>query len=395
MDVGYTGKQISERRKALGLTQKALAEQLHVTDKAVSKWERGVNFPDLGLMESLAAALKTTPAVLLGLENADLDEIVKTMVQVHADQLTEARKQLRFAGWLSLLAAALLWITYTSIAHQRTQAYQILSWVIFSLIACGMHLLFSHGAIRKWNTGDWLCVYGAVIPVILFNAGYLFMDHGFPDAVEYGCIVISAVCTQLLFYRIMQAHWAKALPIIGLVLFNFWHLANSSVSPDGLLRTVLCAAVWLILRKRDKDAKPLPVLKITAASAVGLMLFGFLFYDSLVKAYVNLRHDHLVSYCESLLGTYDTITGTQYGPWRVSVYPDDGMVEFRTGAGGFGSETNYEGFYYSSEDVHIPFQGADLPVEVYDRTGWWNDGTDNHGSSYRFQKYFYWFEAHF
>lgn len=34
---------IAQRRKDLGLTQRALAQELHVTDKAVSKWERGVS----------------------------------------------------------------------------------------------------------------------------------------------------------------------------------------------------------------------------------------------------------------------------------------------------------------------------------------------------------------
>ena len=393
MDANYTGKQISERRKALGLTQKALAEKLHVTDKAVSKWERGVNFPDLGLMENLAAALETTPAVLLGLENANQDEVVKTMVQVHADQLAEARKQLRFAGWLSLLTAALLWITYTSIAHQRTQAYQILSWTIFCLIGWGMHLLFSHGAIRKWNTGDWLCCYGAVIPAILYSAGYLFFDHGFPDGIEIFFILISVICVQLLFYRILAPAWAKALPVLGLVVYNLWLLSRSGVSVMGLVCTAICFAVWLILRRFDKEAKPLPVLKITAAFAVGLVLFGFLFYESLVKAYVNLRHDHLAGYCDELLE--EGAASSQYGPWKVSVYPEEGMVEFHTGGSGFGSEASYEGFYYSSEDTHIPFQGADLPIEVYDRTGWWTDGTDNHGSTHWFRAHFYWFEVCF
>lgn len=37
------GKFISELRKSKGLTQKDLAEQMGVTDKAVSKWERGVS----------------------------------------------------------------------------------------------------------------------------------------------------------------------------------------------------------------------------------------------------------------------------------------------------------------------------------------------------------------
>lgn len=393
MNANYTGKQIAERRKALRLTQKELAEKLHVTDKAVSKWERGINFPDLGLMEALAAALETTPAVLLGLEDARQDEVVKTMVQFHEAQLAQSAKQLRLAGWLCLVMAALLWVSYTSIAHQRTQAYQILSWVIFGLIGFGMHLLFSNGVIRKWNMGDWLCCYGTVIPIIVYNLGYLVMDSGFPDGVNICCILLSALSIQLLFYRIMEPVWAKALPVIGLVAYNLWGLSRGSVSVIGLICAAVCFALWLLLRRLDKKAQPLPVLKITAAFLAGLMLFGFLCYDSLVKAYVNLRHDHLSHYCETLLES--TITGTRYGPWKVSVHPEDGMVEFHTGGGGFGSETSYEGFYYSAEDAHIPFQGADLPVEVYEDTGWWYDDTDNRGTTHRFRKHFYWFEAYF
>jgi hypothetical protein len=181
--------------------------------------------------------------------------------------------------------------------------------------------------------------------------------------------------------------------VLGLVAYNLWLLSRSGVSVMGLICAALCFVAWLLLRKLDKKAQALPVLQIAAVSLAGLTLFGFLCYDSLVKAYVNLRHDHLVSYCETLLE--GTVTGTQYGPWKVSVHPEDAMVEFHTGGGGFGSETSYEGFYYSSNDAHIPFQGVDLPVEIYEDTGWWYDDTDNRGTSYRFRKHFYWFEAYF
>lgn len=44
-------------RKEAGMTQKQLADRLHVTDRAVSKWERGLSYPDVTLMEPLAAVL--------------------------------------------------------------------------------------------------------------------------------------------------------------------------------------------------------------------------------------------------------------------------------------------------------------------------------------------------
>ena len=54
MDCTQTGRLILRLRKERGLTQKALAEQLHVSEQAVSKWERGLGCPDVGLLPSLA-----------------------------------------------------------------------------------------------------------------------------------------------------------------------------------------------------------------------------------------------------------------------------------------------------------------------------------------------------
>jgi len=56
MDKTQFGAFVAQNRKELGWTQKELAEKLHVTDKAVSKWERGLSYPDVTLLEPLAAA---------------------------------------------------------------------------------------------------------------------------------------------------------------------------------------------------------------------------------------------------------------------------------------------------------------------------------------------------
>lgn len=54
------GERISDFRKKQGLTQIKLAEILCVTDKAVSKWERNISFPDINLLPNIAAALCVT-----------------------------------------------------------------------------------------------------------------------------------------------------------------------------------------------------------------------------------------------------------------------------------------------------------------------------------------------
>ena len=48
------GAFIAQQRKLQGMTQKDLAARLHITDKAVSKWERGLSYPDVTLLETLA-----------------------------------------------------------------------------------------------------------------------------------------------------------------------------------------------------------------------------------------------------------------------------------------------------------------------------------------------------
>ena len=59
------GKFLCQLRKEKGLTQLQLAEKLNVTDKAVSRWETGKNYPDIEMFEGLAAVLDVSISELL------------------------------------------------------------------------------------------------------------------------------------------------------------------------------------------------------------------------------------------------------------------------------------------------------------------------------------------
>ena len=60
-----TGKIIQKLRMQAGFTQKSLAEALHITDKAVSKWERGLCLPDVTLLPKLSLLLDVDMEVLI------------------------------------------------------------------------------------------------------------------------------------------------------------------------------------------------------------------------------------------------------------------------------------------------------------------------------------------
>ena len=75
MDNKLTGEFISQRRKALSLNQKQLAEKLNVTDKAVSKWETGRSAPDISLLMPLSEALGVSVVEILKGEKIEKENL--------------------------------------------------------------------------------------------------------------------------------------------------------------------------------------------------------------------------------------------------------------------------------------------------------------------------------
>ena len=63
------GKNISEYRKAAGLSQLEFAEKLNYSDKAISKWERGDSLPDIIILKQIADMFNITVNDLIGYKN--------------------------------------------------------------------------------------------------------------------------------------------------------------------------------------------------------------------------------------------------------------------------------------------------------------------------------------
>ena len=70
------GRFVAALRKERGLTQKELAQQLYLSDKAVSKWETGGSMPDIAVLTPLAEALGVTVAELLACRRLEGQQII-------------------------------------------------------------------------------------------------------------------------------------------------------------------------------------------------------------------------------------------------------------------------------------------------------------------------------
>lgn len=108
MDPKKFGSFLQSQRKAQNLTQSQLAERLHVTDKAVSRWERGVGLPDINLLEPLAQALDLSLTELIRFERMETDTLTRDAADAAvAETLALAdKRRRRVTSWLSSL---LIW----------------------------------------------------------------------------------------------------------------------------------------------------------------------------------------------------------------------------------------------------------------------------------------------
>ena len=152
----------SELRRSASMTQNDLAERLHYSDKAVSKWERGESIPDVGVLKEIADLFGVTVDYLLTEEHTAPREDVP------------AGRQHRRAV-VTLLSVALVWLIATVV------------FVILGMVLPGLR-------------GEWLAFVYAVpvsaIVLLVFNSlwGRRRRNYGIVSVLVWG-LLLSAFLT--------------------------------------------------------------------------------------------------------------------------------------------------------------------------------------------------------
>lgn len=215
MDAQKFGTFVQQRRKELGMTQNALAEKLYVTPKAVSRWERGVGFPDIRLLQPLADALEISVVELM-----------------HSERIEKALSKEQ--------ASAMVTETVTQIRQQRE-----LNWKRRLLLYTGYVLIFAaymvvHGVAQMGTLEPrWLG-----IPLILISIYGL----------QYGVRALKAILTgtpfphhEMVKVTMTKGAWLALACFIGglvLLLFAMVKLDHHTGLRDFLVVTGLCLSLF-------------------------------------------------------------------------------------------------------------------------------------------------------
>lgn len=119
------GSFLTQLRKQKGFTQKELAERLFVSDKAVSKWERGLSMPDITLLIPLAELLGvTTTELLCGkhinepevLNVQEVEKLVSGTIQLSAKEQRQLIQKRRKRIWIYIVCLMIVVLEFLSFA---------------------------------------------------------------------------------------------------------------------------------------------------------------------------------------------------------------------------------------------------------------------------------------
>ena len=178
MDNVKFGVFLAQLRKEQGWTQKDLADQLHVTDKAVSKWERGLGFPDIKLLEPLADLLQVSLAELIRserIEPNDSSNYVSSEIASAMINLTDYQRKLQHRNVIISVfsATSLLLLVFLFVEIGHIDLIEFLFTYFWMLCLGVSFVLLILCLFRRRNGLHWqpilvLSLVTAVFPIILF-----------------------------------------------------------------------------------------------------------------------------------------------------------------------------------------------------------------------------------
>lgn len=258
MNYETIGKFISKKRKEKGFTQKELAEKIGVTDKAVSKWERGLGCPDVSILELLANQL-----------DVSILEILKgRMVENEVIKLTEANDYVKES------------LNYSKVQTKEKLKIILSKLICFFIILIGTILIILnifHYFYLNYQYDNIFnsTIFQSDIEKIEKNIKIIKNHQGIYNDEDYD-IILSSLNDS--FFRMKNSFLSKSNQIKKMTL-NDLYVMDRNFGPDFAIINSL--KVYKILEKYNKNIKNYETLyEKTFTAMIYLNAFHSEVYDS-------------------------------------------------------------------------------------------------------------------
>ena len=234
MDRRAVGALIASLRRERGWTQKELAEKLYVTDKAVSKWERGLSLPDQVLLLPLAEALGISAAELLRGERAESTvqtEKKKAVARLSREEIQRRRRVWKRRFFLCIAVAAAEIVCLLLLGVPGTQILRDLGLLEGLMVLFGAYFCFgAKEVLPDYYDENKICCYSDGIFRMNFP-GICFNNHNWPHILR-SCriwlltVPVIAPPVYLLAVRILNP-WLWMLAAMAMIFSIFIPVAVS------------------------------------------------------------------------------------------------------------------------------------------------------------------------
>ena len=235
IDKAKFGAFVAQLRKEKGLMQKELAEQLYVSDKAVSKWERGLSIPDVAILVPLAEILGVTVTELLECRRLPKDEpmysqqteeLVKKVIGLSEEEQRKYRPDRLKRGLQLFLCTAVgaleIWVL-TMLGYSMDEIFASLGTMMILMAIFGLYFcVFTKEKLPRYYDENRISSFSDGF-LRMNMPGVYFNNRNWPHIVRAGQLwaMIGLVASPVFFFvmtKFLPAVWDAAAVYIILIL---------------------------------------------------------------------------------------------------------------------------------------------------------------------------------
>ncbi len=242
------GKYISEKRKDVNLTQEELAKRLHVLSTTISKWERGVTYPDISMITSLCKELNISEHEFF---TACDDEVMNK-------EKREIHKYRALKKWIFILLNLGYIIGLISTFICNLVIEHKLSW--FFVVLLGILISFSITTIpyylkdNKYKLFKISGIITLLVYLLLFTINYVFEGNWLLDSIYIASFVFIFLWIIVLICTLTKISIAYKVSISLFILSFLIAFTNPFCAEvlnisnnESNIPNIICAAITIII----------------------------------------------------------------------------------------------------------------------------------------------------